>query len=283
MEYSLGLYEKAIPAGLSFAEMFAAARRGGFDRFEISIDETDARQQRLDWTPAEQRELGLLAQAMDMPIRTMCLSGHRKYPLGAHDAEVRARGMRMMEKALDFSARTGVRIIQLAGYDVYYEQGDADTRRWFAENLHRAADLAADRGVVLAFETMETPFMDTVEKAMHYVRDVDSPWLGVYPDIGNLENAALLYGHDVADDLAKGAGHIFALHLKETKPGVYRDMNFGTGGCTEYEKCIAAALAMGVRMFTGEFWHQPGQDSEAVIAAAAAFLRGKIEAAAQTK
>ena len=124
---------------------------------------------------------------------------------------------------------------------------------------------------------------NTVEKAMHYVRDVDSPWLGVYPDIGNLENAALLYGHDVADDLAKGAGHIFALHLKETKPGVYRDMNFGTGGCTEYEKCIAAALAMGVRMFTGEFWHQPGQDSEAVIAAAAAFLRGKIEAAAQTK
>lgn len=31
----------------------------------------------------------------------------------------------------------------------------------------------------LGFETMETPFMDTVEKAMHYVKLVDSPYLGV--------------------------------------------------------------------------------------------------------
>ena len=69
------------------------------------------------------------------------------------------------------------------------------------------------------------------------------------------------------------------MHLKETKPGVYRDMNFGCGGHTEYERCIRASLDMGVRMFTGEFWHQEGQDYRKVIADAGAFLRDKIETA----
>ena len=199
----------------------------------------------------------------------MCLSGHRKYPFGAHDAAVRERSLEIMKKAVDFAAQTGISIIQLAGYDVYYESGDEQTRGWFVENLQRAVEFAAASGVVLAFETMETPFfMDTVAKAMSYVRKVNSPWLGIYPDIRNLQNAAVLYGHNVTDDLASGTGHIFAMHLKETKPGVYRDMAFGTGR-TPYDACLRIAKQQGVRMFTGEFWHQPDEtDYETMIAAA---------------
>lgn len=279
MEYSLGLYEKAIPSGLSFEEMFRITAGGGFDRLEISIDESEQRQHRLDWSYAEQRALGNMARECDIPIHTMCLSGHRKYPFGAHAAEDRRRAVEMMKKAIHFSVNTGVRIIQLAGYDVYYEEGDADTRRWFLENLREAVEYAARWGIILAFETMETPFMDTVEKAMVYVREVNSPWLGIYPDIGNLKNAAMLYHQDVTEDLRKGAGHIVAVHLKETRPGVYRDMNFGDGGHTEYLSCIEAALQMGVRIFTGEFWHQTGQDYKTTISDANLFLRDKIETA----
>ena len=56
-------------------------------------------------------------------------------------------------------------------------------------------------------------------------------------------------------------------------------MDFGTDGHTEYVRCIKAALDMGVRTFTGEFWYQKGQDYEEVIARSSAFLRGKIEEA----
>ena len=109
---------------------------------------------------------------------------------------------------------------------------------------------------------------------------MNNPWLGVYPDIGNLKNAAVIYGTDVVEDMYKGAGHLFAVHLKETKPGHYRDMDFGTDGHTEYVRCIKAALEMGVRTFTGEFWYQKGQDYVEVIGRSSAFLRGKIEEAA---
>ena len=280
MDYSLGLYEKAIPTGFDFREMCAITARNNFDRLEISIDETDMRLERLDWTEEQQREIGIISREAGTPIRTMCLSGHRKYPLGSRDEAVRARGMEIMEKAVRFSVNAGISIIQLAGYDVYYEDGGADTEKWFRENLAKSADIAARWGVALAFETMETPFMDTVGKAMKYVNAVGSPWLGVYPDIGNLKNAAVLYGHDVVEDLKSGAGSIFAIHLKETKPGLYRDMFFGDpAGHTEYARCIEAGLKMGVRIFTGEFWYHEGEDYTKTIPAAAAFLREKIEEA----
>ena len=282
MDYTLGLYEKAIPVGFDFPEMFRIARDNGFDRLEISVDETDWRLERLEWDPARQRELGMISRAMGTPLLTMCLSGHRKYPFGSHDAEIRKRSMDIMEKAIRFADNAGISIIQLAGYDVYYEKGDEDTRKWFGENLREAAMMAAKSGVVLAFETMETPFMDTVGKSMKYVTEVGSPWLGVYPDIGNLKNAAVLYGHDVVDDMMLGDGHIFAVHLKETKPGLYRDMNFGQAdGHTEYERCIEASLKMGVRIFTGEFWYQKGQDYVRTISDSSRFLREKIDKVAR--
>ena len=90
----------------------------------------------------------------------------------------------------------------------------------------------------------------------------------------------MIYGTDVVEDMYKGEGHLFAVHLKETKPGHYRDMDFGTDGHTEYVRCIKAALDMGVRTFTGEFWYQKGQDYKEVIGRSSKFLRGKIEEAA---
>mgnify|MGYP000220064753 CR=1 FL=1 len=101
--------------------------------------------------------------------------------------------------------------------------------------------MAARKGVVLGFETMETPFMDTVEKAMEYVKKIDNAYLGIYPDIGNLKNASLLYGTSVNDDLKKGKGHLFAAHLKETVPGKYREIPFGTGH-TEFKENIRCCM-----------------------------------------
>lgn len=281
MNYSLALYEKAIPAEKPFEELFDITKCCGFDRLEISIDESDWRLERLDWPTEKVVALGAEARNAGTPITTLCLSGHRKYPFGSHDPAVRKKSLEIMYKAVDFAAALGVRIIQLAGYDVYYETGDEQTRAWFLENLKKGVSYAASCGIILAFETMETPFMDTVEKSIAYVTAVNSPWLGVYPDIGNLKNAAVLYHGDVVEDLKKGEGHLFAMHLKETKPGLYRDMNFGDpSGHTEYVPCIQEALRQGIRMFTGEFWYHDGQDYEKIITDSAAFLRAKIEQAA---
>lgn len=276
--YLLGMYEKAVPASLSWRERLEVARESGFDYVEISIDESDAKLARLEWTSDERHELVRLQQETEMPIRSMCLSGHRKYPFGASDPAVRERSLQIMQQAIELACDLGVRTIQLAGYDVYYEEGTEQTRADFETNLGLAVEMAAREGVILGFETMETPFMDTVQKSMVYVDKIGSPYLGVYPDMGNLTNASFLYGNTVADDIATGRGHIFAAHCKETVAGAYREIPFGTG-TTDYEGALDELVAQGVRRYVAEFWYVGSEDWRAETAFAATYVRGKIDEA----
>ena len=252
--YSLGLYEKSMPKELSWREKLTAAKEAGFDFVEISIDETDEKLARLDMSQTERAELNSLTAELGMPVRTMCLSGHRKYPLGSSDPETEARSLEIMEKAVKLAEDLGIRIIQLAGYDVYYEESDLETKRRFMKNLKKSVEMAERAGVILGFETMETEFMNTVEKAMKYVTLVDSPYLNVYPDIGNLTNAACTYKNDVLEDLRLGQGHLAAMHLKETVPGVFREVPFGTGH-VNFDQAVDTAWNMGVRRYVTEFWY----------------------------
>lgn len=259
-KYAIGLYEKAMPPTLSWREKLAFAKEAGYDFVEISIDEKDEKLARLDWTADERLELVRTMKEVGVPIRSMCLSGHRKYPLGAPDAAVRARGMEIMEKAILLADDLGVRIIQLAGYDVYYGESTAETKAWFLENLKKATEMAAVRGILMGFETMETDFMNTVWKSMYYVDAVGSPYLGVYPDSGNLTNAAVSSGGNVLDDLYSGRGHIVALHLKETVPGVFREVPFLTGH-VDFNAVIRKAWGMGIRRYVTEMWYTGNDDT----------------------
>lgn len=259
--YAIGLYEKAMPNSLSIKEKLKTARECGYDYMELSIDETDEKLARLDWDEQTILQVKKDMEEAGLPIGSICLSGHRKYPLGSQTQE--ARSLEIMEKALKLAARLGVRVIQLAGYDVYYEEGTPETQLRFVDNLKKAADMAAMYGVCLGFETMETPFMDTVWKSMYYVQQVNSPWLGIYPDTGNLTNAALLMHADPILDLQQGAGHIFALHLKETVPGKYREIPFGTGH-VDFASMIDCAWNQGVRRYVTELWHTDDNWLEAI-------------------
>ncbi|MCR5438145.1 MAG: L-ribulose-5-phosphate 3-epimerase [Selenomonas sp.] len=271
--YLLGLYEKSMPGTLTWAEKLQAAKNAGFDYVELSIDETDAKLARLDMTDGEVDEVIAAMRAVGLPFRSICLSGHRKYPLGCPDPEKQRRSLEIMEKAVKLAARLGIRTIQLAGYDVYYEEGSEKTRADFLKNLKLATEMAAKEGIQMGFETMETPFMDNVDKAMHYVKEVDSPYLGVYPDSGNITNAALLYKDDVAADLERGRGHIVAVHLKETVPGKYREIPYGTGH-VDFDKIIRTSWGLGVRRYVAEFWYKEGTDWEAELKNANDFIRG---------
>lgn len=276
-KYLLGMYEKAVPKELAWQEKMHAARDAGFDFIELSVDETDEKLARLSWTKEERAEVVRIAQEEGMPFRSMCLSGHRKYPIGSADEETCARGMDIMERALELSCDLGIRMIQLAGYDVYYEDSNAKTVERFGLNLKKCCDMAARYGVIMGFETMETPFMNTVEKAMRYVNGIGSPYLGVYPDLGNITNAAKEYGTRVDDDLETGRGHLIAMHLKETTPGVFREVPFGTGH-VDFEGGIKKAWALGVRRFVTEFWYTGEENWKEIAHDACARMRTILDA-----
>jgi L-ribulose-5-phosphate 3-epimerase len=273
--YRLGLYEKSMPNSLSIREKLLATNKAGFDYMEISIDETDDKLERLKWSNYKIGELVRATWETGTPIISMCLSGHRMYPIGCENKSIREKGMEIMSDAIRFAAATGLRLIQIAGYDEYYKPSNHKTKELFLENLRKSVELAAIHGVILAFETMETEFLNTVEKAMYYVNTIGSPYLQVYPDLGNITNAAGLYGRSVTEDINTGKGHLVAMHLKEALPGKYRDIPYGTGH-VDFIPAIETALELGVRLFVGEFWHDGNKEWSNQLENANHFLRSKF-------
>ena len=78
-----------------------------------------------------------------------------------------------MRKAIDLSVSIGLRTIQLAGYDVYYEPSDQETRQRFIEGLRWAVDEAAGSQVMLAVEIMDTPFINSISAWLEYDKIID--------------------------------------------------------------------------------------------------------------
>ncbi len=252
-KYEIGLYEKAMP-DVSWEEKLAAAKEAGYDFVEISIDASEEKIRRVYMSREERRALAELLWEQGVPLRTMNVSALTKYALGDEDDAVRDRGLDIARHSLALAADLGVRIVMFPGYDVYFGVSTPETVRRFREAMDELKLLAARYGTVIGFETMENEFMNTVEKGMHWVNTLDSAYVQLYPDIGNTTNAAVLHGTDPLADLRLGHGHILAFHLKETKPGFFREIPYGEGH-VDFSGAIGTVWALGVRRFVTEFWY----------------------------
>lgn len=279
-QHAAGIYEKAFDPQTGWQERLDKAASLGFDYLEISIDETDHRLARLDWTRAEKKDLLDAAWNSGVAIRSMCLSGHRRFPFGSSDPKTREAAYAIMDKAIQFAGELGIRVIQLAGYDVYYEQSTPDSVRYFEEGLKWASERAAAAQVMLAMEIMDTPFMNSISKHLVYEEKLHSPWYRVYPDLGNL---TAWPENDPAAELNKGINSIVAIHLKDTLPptktfpGQFKCVPFGTG-CVDFPERFRQLERLG---YTGpymiEMWHQDGTEDVKEIAKAAKWLNDQYE------
>ncbi len=221
----VGIYEKALPAELTWEERLSQAAKAGYDFVEMSIDDSEERLSRLEWTPSTRLSLRHAIEKTGIPILTMGVSGHRKFPLGSRSTEVRERGLEILHGAIELAYDLGVRVIQLMGYDVFYEASDAQTQARFLEGLFQGARWAGAAGVMLALENVDVDTVDSVEKALRFVREVNSPWLNVYPDMGNLVAA----GYDPSEQLKLAKGRLVGIHVKDAQPGEVRGVQFEKG------------------------------------------------------
>lgn len=268
----IGIYEKAIPSNFSWEERLIAAKIAGYDYVEISIDESDMRLNRLDWTMDKRKELVDAIHKTGVQIPSMCLSGHRRFPLGSEDKEVREKALEIMQKAIKFAVDVGIRVIQLAGYDVYYDKSNEKTIEFFRQGLKKSIEWASSANIILAMEVMDYEFMGSVEKIMKYVKEFNSPYFQVYPDLGNIS----AWGNNIAEDLEAGNGHIVAVHAKDTHPGEFRRIDFGTG-CVDFVKGFKQLKKMNYKgPILIEMWTDDSEDWIEVITNAKKWIIGKM-------
>lgn len=279
--HPLGIYEKALPGNTCWVEKLALAKSCGFDFVEMSVDESDERLARLDWSLAERMEIINAIQQTGMRIPTLCLSAHRRFPFGSHDSDTRLHARIIMQKALRLAQDLGIRTIQLAGYDVYYEPQDDETIARFKDAMVWTAEQAAAAQVMCAVEIMDTPFINSISKWKVLDAKISSPWFSVYPDIGNLT----AWGNELESELTKGINRIAAIHLKDTYPvtpdfpGQFRDVPFGEG-CVDFVQVFRVLRKLNYRgTFLIEMWTEKSAEPLLEIIHARQWIESKMRAA----
>ncbi|PWC15619.1 xylulose 5-phosphate 3-epimerase [Brenneria roseae subsp. americana] len=283
-QHPLGIYEKALPKNLTWPERLALAKACGFDFVEMSVDESDERLERLQWSKAQRLSLVSAMLETGISIPSMCLSGHRRFPFGSHDETLRQRAFDIMEQAIQLAKDVGIRTIQLAGYDVYYEPQDEGTLARFTEGMQWAVERAAAAQVMLAVEIMDTAFMNSISKWKSWDACLASPWFTVYPDVGNLS----AWGNDVPHELNIGIDRIAAIHLKDTfpvtasSPGQFRDVPFGEG-CVDFVSVFRTLKNLNYRgAFLIEMWTEKADEPVAEIVQARRWIEQKMQQGGMT-
>ena len=259
----LGLYEKALPPELSWEERLSAAREAGFDYIELSIDESEERMARLDWSASERTAVRRAVENSGVDLLTMCLSAVRRYPLGSASPQTRSVSVDLHRKAVDLAADLGIRIIQVSGYDVFYEPRDKGTGDRFVEGMDLAAQWAGRTAVMLGLENVDAPVIDSMNKALALVRKINSPWVHLYPDIGNLAAA----GNPPQTELLLTEGRLLAVHVKDARPGQIRGVPFNQGVVPFKDAFLALKKIRFAGPLTVEMWSDRMDGADPIEAA----------------
>lgn len=268
MERKIGIYEKALDPG-PLGNMFGSGAKLGFDFFEISVDESDMRLARLDWNAQERKNI--LKSARDAGIRlfSMCFSGQRRFPMGSADRDIEKISVEMMKKAIELAYDLGIRVIQVAGYDVFYEPHTEETGKRFEDNLMHSARLAEQNGIMLSIETVEK-YVTSVEKAVEIVEKADSPWLTVYPDVANL----YMMGYAPEKELQKAQGHMTALHMRDVPDDGYIPLGEGE---LDFDRVFSVLdeIKFGGPLIV-ELWSDQYEDTAAALTQAREYLARRM-------
>jgi L-ribulose-5-phosphate 3-epimerase UlaE len=93
---------------------------------------------------------------------------------------------------------------------------------------------------------------------MGFINAVNSPWLQLYPDMGNLAAA----GYDPPAEFPQARGRLVAVHVKDAAPRVIRGIPFGEG-IVPHNATFRSLAATGFwGLLTVEMWGQMDQGGD---------------------
>ena len=127
----------------------------------------------------------------------------------------------------------------------------------------------------MGIENVDGDDVTSLTKAMEFVDAVDSPYLQLYPDLGNIAEQGL----DPGVELTAGEGHMVAMHAKDVRPGEPRRVEMGTG-IVDWDRSFALLTAQdwsGRLMI--EMWNDDAPDSLSRCTAARAFIEDRAASA----
>ena len=122
---------------------------------------------------------------------------------------------------------------------------------------------------------MDDPFINSISKFLAIKSQIPSPYLQVYPDLGNL---SAWPENDVGHELEKGISEISQIHLKDTLAvtsdfeGKFKNVKFGEG-CVDFMGCLKTLKRLNYSgSFVMEMWSETSPSPEVEIENAKAIV-----------
>lgn len=268
----IGIYEKALPPFQNWEEALETTRRCGYDFLELSIDESDERLARLNWSPKEVGALRTAIAHTGVPVRHLCLSGHRRFSMASEDASIRRRAWEMTDRAFELCAELGVRLIQTQGHDVYYEESTESTWQRYKDAMAEVAERGREASVMIGLENADLPQLGSLQQVHQFADEINNPWFQMYPDIGNI----IAHGYEITPQLQGAIDRTVAVHAKDARPGEFRRVGFGTG-TVPFSEAFETLKALEYRgPFVIEMWNESQDDPEGVIRDALKWVQSRM-------
>ncbi|NQX71838.1 sugar phosphate isomerase/epimerase [Paenibacillus alba] len=210
-----GVNQWCFPEGTPLQQVFAISREAGYDAVELNVNPLGGVGLTMETTAAEAEAIGRLANEYDIQLRSLSTSLLWQTPLSSADASVREQGRRVVEKQLGLAEHIGMDTVlvvpgavnEQTSYDVCYDRSHAE--------LTLLAKEAEKRRVRIGIENVWNKFLLSPLEMRAYVDAVQSPYVGVYFDVGNILH------NGYPEQWIKILGsRIIKVHVKDYRPSV---------------------------------------------------------------
>lgn len=210
-----GVNQWCFPEGLPLEQLFLISRETGYDAVELNVNPLGGVGLTMETTATEAEAIGRMAKEHGIQLRSLSTSLLWHTPLSSADASVREQGRRIVEKQLELAEQLGIDTVLVVpgavneetSYDECYDRSRAELALLVKE--------AERRRVRIGIENVWNKFLLSPLEMRAYVDDLQSSYLGVYFDVGNI-----LHNGYPQQWIKILGSRIFKVHVKDYRPGV---------------------------------------------------------------
>lgn len=184
---------RAFPSHMDTLARVRLAQSAGFEGIELNLEPSE--EYTLDCTENELKSLLREVQALGMSISSVYSRQQWLHPITSRDRATRGLGQAIVERlawACSIVGTDAVLVVpgavdnsvfapqpEIVPYQLAYERSQAALREM-------ASKVGERYGVYLAVENVWNKFLLSPLELARFVDEIDSPWVGVYFDVGNV-------------------------------------------------------------------------------------------------
>jgi L-ribulose-5-phosphate 3-epimerase len=251
-----------LPASVPLAERFQKARAAGFEGMEIRLGDDVP----LNSTADQVKRIGEMARKAEVTIVSLWVSQPlAPNPLNSPDPELRARGVEVLKRAIEFAGWLGCGALLVVpgrlGSGPKFQVGYQTTWERVTEELKKVVPFAERAKVMLTPENVWNKFLVSPLEMRAFVDQFHSPWLQAHFDVGNV----MQFGYPQDWILTLGP-RIQRVHLKDYKLSSRAEQGRFVGlleGDVDWKEVMASLVKVGYRGFLSpEIGHDPNEPGQ---------------------